>query len=68
MNVWFGNAPVRVICAVVPFTTAVPIPGEFPVVWPMPPVTVAAGNSADVKLIPAEPVPVAALWLPFWTT
>lgn len=32
LNVWLGKAPVSVMWAVVPVTTAVPVPGEFPVV------------------------------------
>jgi hypothetical protein len=38
-------------------TITEPKPGEFPVVWPMPPVMVAAGSNADLKLIPVVPVP-----------
>ncbi len=48
VKVWLGNAPVSVTWAVVSFTTTEPLPGEFPVVWPMPPVMVAAGSSADL--------------------
>ena len=64
LNVWFGNAPVNVRWAVVPVTAAVPIPGEFPVVCWIPPVTVAAGSSADLKLVPVEEVAVTALGVP----
>ena len=64
LNVWLGNAPVSVIWAVVPVTAAVPIPGEFPVVCWIPPVTVAAGSSADLKLIPVEEVAVTAVGVP----
>jgi hypothetical protein len=48
----------------VPFTTAVPMPGEFPVVCWIPPVTVPAGSSADLKFVPLEAVAVAASWFP----
>lgn len=50
--------------AVVPVTTAVPLPGEFPVVCWIPPVMVAAGSSADLKFTPEEAVAVAASWFP----
>ena len=57
LKVWLGSAPLRVICAVEFVTTTEPKPGEFPVVWPMPPVMVAAGSNADLKLIPLVPSP-----------
>lgn len=59
LKVWFAVVPVRVMCAVVPFTTMAPLPGAKPVVCCMPPVIVAAGSSADWKDIPEDPVDVA---------
>lgn len=52
----------------VPVTAADPKPGEFPVVWLMPPVTDAAGSSADLRLTPVEPLPVASLCVPLAST
>src|ERR1041385_5813599 len=59
LKVWFGKAPVNVTWAVEPVTVALPVPGELPVVWPMPPVMVAAGNNAKLDWIPLlKPMPV----------
>jgi len=72
LKVWLGIAPVSLMWAVVAVTTAVPLPGELPVVCWIPPVTVAAGSSADLKLTPVPAVAVTATWLPLasviWNT
>ena|SRR5579871_3279351 len=51
VNVWFGVVPVKLMCAVGQLKVTLPLPGAWPVTVPMPPVTVPAGSSRELKAL-----------------